>query len=216
VFAADIFESEITHGEHSSSIYNMLVYSNGIDGSPSCQNGPMSTQHAILGLMEGTPRHGYDLKRSYDELFAEMRPLRFSQIYATLARLERDGLVELVDGENGQGPERKTYAITSDGVTDLEQWFQEPEPAQSPIDSTLFLKVTMALLSGRPARKILERQRSLHNARMRELTKAKTSATDAEATLLDYALFHLEADLRWMDHTVLRLETMKRSLQTPA
>lgn len=163
--------------------------------------------------MEGTPRHGYDLKRSYDELFAEMRPLRFSQIYATLARLERDGLVELVDGESGLGPERKTYAITSDGVTDLEQWFQEPEPAQSPIDSTLFLKVTMALLSGRPARKILERQRSLHNARMRELTKAKTTATDAEATLLDYALFHLEADLRWMDHTVLRLETMKRSLQ---
>jgi DNA-binding PadR family transcriptional regulator len=160
--------------------------------------------------MEGTPRHGYDLKRSYDELFAEMRPLRFSQIYATLARLERDGLVELVDGESGLGPERKTYAITSNGVTDLEQWFQEPEPAQSPIDSTLFLKVTMALLSGRPARKILERQRSLHNARMRELT------TDAEATLLDYALFHLEADLRWMDHTVLRLETMKRSLQSPS
>jgi DNA-binding PadR family transcriptional regulator len=166
--------------------------------------------------MEGIPRHGYDLKRSYDELFAEMRPLRFSQIYATLARLERDGLVELVEGENGLGPERKTYAITDDGVTDLEQWFAEPEPAQSPIDSTLFLKVTMALLSGRPARKIIERQRSLHNARMRELTKAKATATDAEAALLDYALFHLEADLRWMDHTALRLDVLKRSLQSSA
>ncbi len=185
----------------------------------------VSVQHAILGLMESAPRHGYDLKRSYDELFAEMRPLRFSQIYATLARLERDGLVELVSGESSAtssgvnevgalGPERKTYAITDDGVTDLERWFGEPEPAQSPIDSTLFLKVTMALLSDRPARKILERQRSVHNARMRELTKAKNKATDAEAALLDFALFHLEADLRWMDHTSLRLDTLKRSLNS--
>jgi DNA-binding PadR family transcriptional regulator len=172
----------------------------------------VSIQFALLGFMEVAPRHGYDLKRAYDELFAEMRPLRFSQIYSTLARLERDGLVELIDAESGLGPERKTYAITVDGVTDLERWFAEPEPAQSPIDSTLFLKVTMALLSGRPARKILERQRSMHNSRMRELTKAKGKATDAEAALLDYALFHLEADLRWMDHTASRLDTLRRSL----
>lgn len=188
----------------------------------------VSVQHAILGLMESAPRHGYDVKRSYDELFSEMRPLRFSQIYATLARLERDGLVELVNdaapgggGSGGTatdgaalGPERKTYAITDQGVIDLERWFGEAEPAQSPIDSTLFLKVTMALLSDRPARKILERQRSVHNARMRELTKAKNKASDAEAALLDYALFHLEADLRWMDHTALRLDTLKRSLSS--
>lgn len=173
----------------------------------------VSVQHTLLGFMETSPRHGYELKRSYDDLFAEMRPLRFSQIYATLARLERDGLVELVDGEPGGGPERKTYAITDDGVTDLEQWFGEPEPAQSPIDSTLFLKVTLALLSGRPAKRIIERQRSVHNARMRELTRAKAGASDSEAALLDYALFHLEADIRWMDHTASRLESLKRSLK---
>jgi DNA-binding PadR family transcriptional regulator len=173
----------------------------------------VSVQHTLLGFMETSPRHGYELKRSYDELFAEMRPLRFSQIYATLARLERDGLVELVDGEPGVGPERKTYAITDDGVTDLEQWFAEPEPAQSPIDSTLFLKITLALLSGRPAKRIIERQRSTHNARMRELTRAKANASDSEEALLDYALFHLEADIRWMDHTAARLESLKRSLK---
>lgn len=172
----------------------------------------MSIQHALLGFMETSPRHGYDLKRAYDDLFSEMRPVRFSQIYATLARLERDGLVELVEGETGLGPERKTYAITNDGVTDLQRWFSEPEPAQSPIDSVLFLKITLALLSGRPARRIIERQRTLHNARMRELTKAKSKAGVSEAALLDYALFHLEADLRWMDHTAERLEALKLSI----
>jgi DNA-binding PadR family transcriptional regulator len=172
----------------------------------------VSVQYTLLGFMENAPSHGYDLKRSYDEHFVEMRPLRFSQIYATLARLERDGLVELVESESGQGPERKTYAITPDGVTDLEHWYTEPEPAQSPIDSALFVKVTMALLSGRPARRIIERQRTVHNARMRELTKAKLHANDHDAALLDYALFHLEADLRWMDHTAARLDAMRRGL----
>lgn len=70
---------------------------------------------------EGTPRHGYDLKRTYDDLFAEMRPLRFSQIYAIPARLERDWLVRQVDSSSGLGPDRKTYAITAEGVTDLDR-----------------------------------------------------------------------------------------------
>lgn len=173
---------------------------------------PMSFQHALLGLMERSPRHGYDLKRAYDQLFADMRPLRFSQIYATLARLQRDGLVELVDGPAGLGPDRKTYAITREGVTDLEEWYREPEPAQSPIDSALFLKITLALLSGRPAEEILDRQRAVHTERMRQLTRAKQGATDHEQALLDYALFHLEADLRWIDHTAQRLDELRRDL----
>jgi len=172
----------------------------------------VSVQHALLGLMETTPRHGYDLKRSYDEFFGEMRPLRYGQIYATLSRLERDGLVELAGTTAGQGPDRKTYAITGVGVTDLERWYTEPEPAQSPIESALFLKVTLALLSGRDAGGIIGAQRELHTTRMRELTKAKTDADEHERTLLDYALFHLEADLRWMDHTAERLGQLRHVL----
>ena len=172
----------------------------------------MSVQHALLGFMETAPRHGYDLKRAYDEHFAEMRPLRYGQIYATLSRLERDGLVELAETTPGQGPDRKTYAITDDGVTDLERWYHEPEPAQSPIDSSLFLKVTLALLSGRDAADIIEAQRRQHADRMRELTKAKGDAGEHERALLDYALFHLEADLRWMDHTAQRLGELRDDL----
>ncbi len=162
--------------------------------------------------MENAPRHGYDLKRSYDRHFGEMRPLRYGQIYATLSRLERDGLVELAGTSVEHGPERKTYAITTDGVDDLERWYRQPEPAQSPIDSALFLKVTLALLSGRDAAEVIEAQRALHTDRMRELTKAKGDADEHERALLDYALFHLEADLRWMDHTAQRLDELRHVL----
>lgn len=177
-----------------------------------CHTRVVSVQHALLGFMEATPRHGYDLKRSYDTLFSGMRPLRFGQIYATLSRLERDGLVELAETAPGQGPERKTYSITAEGVTDLERWYGEPEPAQSPIDSALFLKVTLALLSGRDAGQIIEAQRERHADRMREFTKAKEIADEHDRALLDYALFHLEADLRWMDHTAQRLGELRSAL----
>ena len=170
-------------------------------------------QHALLGFMETTPRHGYDLKRSYDQHFGEMRPLRYGQIYATLSRLERDGLVELAGTSIEQGPARKTYAITANGMTDLERWYRQPEPAQSPIESALFLKVTLALLSGRDAAEVIEAQRALHTARMRELTRSKSDADEHERALLDFALFHLEADLRWMDHTSQRLDELRRALE---
>jgi len=169
-------------------------------------NTSTSTQRVLLGLLEQAPRHGYDLKREYDERFPNLRPLRFSQIYSTLARLDRDGLVTLVAEGAGQGPDRKEYAITDSGVSDLEQWLATPLPVDEPPRGELFLKVTLALLSGREADTVLEAQRAVHMTRMRELTAAKASAVrEAETVLADYTLFHLEADLRWIDHTTKRL-----------
>ncbi len=73
----------------------------------------------------------------------------------------------------------------------------------------------MALLSGRPAEQILDRQRAVHTQRMRELTRAKeAAATEHERALLDYALFHLEADLRWIDHTAQRLDGLRRDVSS--
>ena len=172
----------------------------------------MSTQHALLGLLEGGPRHGYDLKRLWDLRFAHLQPLRFSQIYATLNRLEREGFIELMGAEPGQGPDRKRYAITVDGRHDLERWLAEPEPPQVPIRSTIFLKVVLALSSERDADAYLEAQRAVHTERMRELLALRDGAGDVEESLLDFAVFHLEADLRWIDHTGARLDQLRRSL----
>ena len=172
----------------------------------------MSTQHALLGLLEDRPRHGYELKRLWDSRFEHLQPLRFSQIYSSLGRLEREGLIELVGAEPGQGPERKCYAITAAGAVDLERWLATPEPPQAPIRSTLFLKVVLALSSERDAHAYLEAQRASHTERMRELLALRDGASDVEVALLDYAVFHLEADLRWIDHTSARLDELRRSL----
>jgi DNA-binding PadR family transcriptional regulator len=172
----------------------------------------LSIQHALLGLLEDEARHGYDLKRLWDERFAQLRPLRFSQIYASLGRLERDGLIRLVGEEPGHGPDRKRYAITKAGARDLDDWLAEPESPEAPVRSTLFLKVVLALASGRPATRFLEAQRAAHTERMRELVALKDEADDVDEALLDYAVFHLDADLRWIDHVAKRLDQLRASL----
>lgn len=168
----------------------------------------MTVSYTLLGLLNEADRHGYDLKQSYDRRFGTARPLRFGQVYRTLAQLERDGLVEVVGVEQGAGPDRKRYSITPDGVTDLERWLSEPEDPQPQLQTVLFTKVVLALLSGQPADEFLERQRQRHLAVMRELTTARRGAALRDSMLIDYQLFHIEADLRWIDHAAGRLDTL--------
>lgn len=172
----------------------------------------MSVSHTLLGLLERDARHGYELKREYDVLFAHGRPLRFGQIYATLGRLERDGLVRLDAEEPGQGPDRKRFVITDRGVTDLDRWVREPEDPEPYLQSTLFTKVVLALITGRDAAAILDAQRRRHLARMRELTALRRDGGVVEALLADQALFHLDADLRWIDSAEARLEGIRTEI----
>jgi len=168
----------------------------------------VSVPHTLLGLLEDGPHYGYELKREYDERFGRGRSLAFGQVYATLARLLRNGLVEVEGVEAGAGPERKRYAITDLGVTDLDQWLSQPEAPAPHLRTDLFIKVALALMSGRPATAFLDVQRRTHLARMRELTALKAHGDLVTTLIADYALFHLEADLRWLDLTAARLETL--------
>ncbi len=168
----------------------------------------MNVPCTLLGLLEPEPSHGYELKRAYDLRFGQDKPLSFGQVYATLARLERDGRVEVQGVEPGSGPERKRYAITTDGVTVLEHWLARPEDPEPHLQAVLFAKVVLALLSGRPADHFLDAQRAAHLARMRELTAQRRAGGLGQALLADYALFHLEADLRWIDMTESRLDQL--------
>lgn len=169
----------------------------------------IAVHHALLGLLEHDARHGRGLMRGYDVLFAHGRPLRFGQIYATLGRLERDGLVRLDGEERAQGPDRKRFVITDDGVADLDTWVSEPETPEPYLQSTLFTKVVLALLTGRDAAATLDAQRARHLGRMRELTRMRAGAPPVEALLADQALFHLEADLRWIDLAEARLDGIR-------
>jgi DNA-binding PadR family transcriptional regulator len=172
----------------------------------------MTVSTTMLGLLEPQPSHGYELKRAYDRRFGHDRPLPFGQVYATLGRLERDGRVRVDGTEAAGGPERKRYAITPEGVAELERWLATPEPPEPHLQTVLFTKVVLARLSGRDADRFLDAQRAAHLARMRELTARRRAGTLADTLVADYALFHLEADLRWIDMTASRLAQLAQEV----
>jgi DNA-binding PadR family transcriptional regulator len=167
----------------------------------------------LLGLLEREPSHGYDLKRDYDTYFGLAKPVPFGQVYATLGRLARDGKVVAGGSEPGAGPERKRYAITDEGVAEVEAWLAEPVEPEPHLQTALFAKVTLALMLGRPAERYLDTQRAAHLQRMRELTDLRRTGGVVEALLADHGLFHLEADLRWIDVTAGRLSLLAEAVR---
>ena len=169
--------------------------------------------HGLLGLLEDRPKHGYELWRSFDERLAGGRPLRSGQVYSTLGRLERDGRVDEVGGERGPGPERRLWAITAAGVAELERWLSAPEPPETYLHSVLYAKVVVALSSGRSGQAVLDAQRDRHVAAMRALTREKEQANLAGVVRADFALLHLDADVRWIDLTLARLARLGKELR---
>ncbi len=133
----------------------------------------MSVSRTLLGLLETGSTHGYDLKRAHDELFRSERPLAYGQVYATLARLLKNGLVSVEGSEAGDGPDRKRYTITDAGVTDLDEWLRTPERPAEYLQNTLYTKVVVALMSHRNAGEILDAQRAEHLTAMRGVHEAK-------------------------------------------
>jgi DNA-binding PadR family transcriptional regulator len=168
----------------------------------------MSVPMALLGLLDRQPSHGYDLKRDYDAYFGRGRPLPFGQVYATLSRLARDGKAIAGGAEPGAGPDRKRYTITEAGAREVEAWLATPLPAEPHLQTDLFVKVVLSLMLGRPAEEYLDTQRAAHLQRMRELTQLKQRENLVDALLADHGLFHLEADLRWIDLTAARLAAL--------
>ncbi len=173
----------------------------------------MSTPIAVLGLLQSGPRHGYDLKREHDARFPLAKPLAFSQVYSTLGRLERDGLVEVTEQQAGDGPDRTLFGITEAGRQHLRDWVVEPEPPAPHVANVLFTKLVVARLGGSDGSAYLDVQRTAHLSRMRELTEERRSGDTATALGADYALFHLEADVRWLETTLARLDTLDQGAQ---
>lgn len=172
----------------------------------------MSTSEALLALLEPGPAHGYTLKQKYDRWFAQKRPLAFGQVYATLGRLEKRGLVVQADIEAGRGPERRLYEITPDGVTAVEQWVFTPQPPDLYAASSLHSRLTIALLSGRDGAEVLAGQRKAYLERMRELQRLRRSAAGPDLLAVTYELAHLDADLRWIAESGARLERLEGEL----
>jgi DNA-binding PadR family transcriptional regulator len=118
------------------------------------------------------------------------------------------------ESEPGSGPDRKRYVITDAGRADVNAWLTEPIEPEPHLQTVLFAKVVLSLMLGRSAKLYLDTQRSAHLQRMRELTDIRRTGGPVESLLADHGLFHLEADLRWIDLTEARLRDLE-SLVNP-
>lgn len=176
----------------------------------------MSTAHVLLGLLTKRPKHGYELKQAHDAVLPQAKPLAFGQVYATLSRLERDGLVRPAAAEQDAGPERTTFAVTDAGRSALDEWLGEVESPAPYVSSALLAKVIVALLAANEQRACdyLIAQRQAHTDRMRELTRLKNdpAATVGDVIAADFAIVHLDADLRWLATTLARVADLHEEI----
>jgi DNA-binding PadR family transcriptional regulator len=168
----------------------------------------MNNALTLLGLLRREPSYGYDLKHAYDRYFGSQKPLAFGQVYSTLARMIRDELIRALGEEPGAGPDRKKYEITPA----VEQWLHTPDVPSPTLQSELFAKTVIALLIEDDAQRLLDVQRAEHMARMRELTRLKREGDLLQVLMCDHGLFHIEADLRWIELTGARLTHLKKEL----
>lgn len=176
----------------------------------------MTVRHAVLGLLAQRPRHGYELRAAFEAVAggSENWDLKPAQVYTTLARMEKSGLVSEQSIEQDGGPEKRIYAITPEGEEALQAWFAESALPEHHRDE-FYLKLMLALISGaaNPYRLIHIQRNSLYrelHAVTNQRTRADAGQELAKILLLDKAAMHLEADLRWLDMTEARLDEIRR------
>ncbi|MCY1157030.1 MAG: PadR family transcriptional regulator [Citricoccus sp.] len=172
----------------------------------------MNNALTLLGLLRRQPSYGYDLKHAYDRYFGSQKPLAFGQVYSTLARMIRDELIRALGEEPGAGPDRKKYEITPAGQDRVQQWLFTPDVPSQTLQSDLFAKTVVALLVDDDADRLLDLQRAEHMGRMRELTRLKHEGDLLQVLMCDHGIFHIEADLRWIELTGARLTQLKKEL----
>jgi DNA-binding PadR family transcriptional regulator len=163
----------------------------------------MAVREGLLALLREGPRHGYQLKQEFEAATGGVWPLNVGQVYTTLDRLERDGLVELQPGVQSSAPGQKTYAITSAGADELGAWWEAVPADEPPPRDELMLKVLMAIERGAPhALGVITHQRtvlvSLLQVKRRERKQA-ASADLPSRLVTDALIARAEADLRWLD-----------------
>ncbi len=165
----------------------------------------MSIKYAILGMLADRPLHGYELKAAYEEDLVPATQLNYGQVYTTLERLGRDGLVAHEVVSQTERPDKKVYALTEGGRKELKEWLSTPSALDLDLRNETFLKLMLARrLEGADPREVLDVERRACLERLHEVTKARAQADKAKAPaqtvlLLDLALLRLEAFIKWLE-----------------
>jgi len=174
----------------------------------------MSVKLGLLALLDEQPMYGYQLHSTFKERTGDTWPLNIGQVYTTLARLERDGLVEAA-GDDGDG--HQIYALTDDGRAELDRWFATPVARADRPRDELAIKLAVALsVSDVDVREVLQTQRSATLRDLQELTRQKRDIAEddlAYLLALDSLIFQAEAEVRWLDSCEERLLDKKKAVR---
>ena len=179
----------------------------------------MSVKYGLLGILARKPQHGYELKRSFEQITGGFWELNYGQIYQTLDRLEQDGFVTFSIEQEDNVPDKKVYEITQSGRSALSDWLDQPDPKPRPLRDELFIRLAvMSPYDVEPILDLLGAHYDLYMKKMAQLTRAKQQLksrpeapkTEAELLvedlLIDVGLFHAEADIRWLEHCEAKLK----------
>lgn len=161
----------------------------------------MSIRHALLALLSEGPKYGLQLRQEFESRTGEVWPLNVGQVYTTLQRLERDGLVE--SDEQGEDSPQKDFRITPEGQAELDAWLRTPPDLSSPPRDELVIKVLVAIrLPGVDVHEVIQAHRRYLVQLMQEWTRLKEydAGRDLEfALVVDAELFRLDSVVRWLD-----------------
>ncbi|WP_435746209.1 PadR family transcriptional regulator [Nocardioides sp. SYSU DS0663] len=172
----------------------------------------MSVKQALLALLEQGPMYGYQLRSEFEQRTGATWPLNVGQVYTTLTRLERDGLVEGA-GEDGEG--HVVYRITDPGREEVAAWFTTPVARTQPPRDELAIKLALAVtVPGVDVGAVIQQQRSATMTALQDYTRLKRTGRAARpaepadlawSLVLDSLVFDAEAEVRWLDHCEARL-----------
>ncbi|HEX8006449.1 MAG TPA: PadR family transcriptional regulator [Trebonia sp.] len=161
----------------------------------------MSVRHAMLALLSEGPRYGRQLREEFEARTGKVWPLNVGQVYTTLRRLERDGLVES-DGAGEEGPQ-KGYRITAEGGQELARWLRTPPDLSSPPRDELVMKVLVALrVPSAGVHAVIQAHRRYLVELMQQWTRIKEDDGEGDLNMLlavDAELFRLDSVVRWLD-----------------
>ena len=180
----------------------------------------MSVRQALLTLLEEGPAYGYQLRADFETRTGGTWPLNIGQVYTTLSRLERDGLVT---GRDADAEGHVVYEITGDGRAEVAQWFSAPVSRTSPPRDELAIKLALAVtVPGVDVGQVIQRQRTATVGALQDYTRLKRSGHQtgdvelAWSLVLDNMIFAAEAEGRWLDHCEARVRRAAREAAAAA
>jgi len=176
----------------------------------------VSVRHALLALLSEGPKYGLQLRQEFEASTGEVWPLNVGQVYTTLQRLERDGLVESDDSEE-PGPQRD-FRITAPGEEELSLWLRTPPDLSLPPRDELVIKVLVAMrMSGVDVHEVIQVHRRYVVEVMQQWTRLKEDEAEFDlsfALVVDAELFRLDSVVRWLDTAEGRVR--RASVEGPA